>query len=274
MNIADRPPIPLGAVSTPGIGAHGVASRRLGRPGLKLSDIEGMASGAKAAGLARGRPSALPTPRRPPPAGENGTPFANFSKIVCVPSSQSRTPLYSFPLSRDPSGALRFTDKAVLHAKGVNFSNGASFSINMSEFDLQDELGKGFYGTVRKVLHKPTKVLMAMKVTFRSPPLIPQPCLTSKQEIRLQLEQQQLNAILMELDVLHRAVSPEIIEFYGAFFIESCVYYCMEYMDAGSLDRLEGAGVPEDVLARIAGAMVRGLKFLKDKLQVIHRGAS
>ena len=48
----------------------------------------------------------------------------------------------------------------------------------------------------------------------------------------------------------------------------------MEYMDAGSLDRLEGAGVPEDVLARIAGAMVRGLKFLKDNLQVIHRGAS
>ena len=77
----------------------------------------------------------------------------------------------------------------------------------------------------------------------------------------------------MELDVLHRAICPEVVEFYGAFFIESCVYYCMEYMDAGSLDRLEGAGVPEDVLVRIAGAMVRGLKFLKDNLQVIHRGA-
>jgi mitogen-activated protein kinase kinase len=40
----------------------------------------------------------------------------------------------------------------------------------MTEFDLQDELGKGFYGTVRKVLHKPTNVLMAMKVPSRSPP--------------------------------------------------------------------------------------------------------
>ncbi len=78
----------------------------------------------------------------------------------------------------------------------------------------------------------------------------------------------------MELEVLHRSTCPEIVDFYGAFFIESCVYYCMEYMDAGSLDRLEGAGVPEDVSARIAGAMVRGLKFLKDNLQVIHRGAS
>ena len=76
----------------------------------------------------------------------------------------------------------------------------------------------------------------------------------------------------MELDILHRAVSPEIVEFYGAFFIESCVYYCMEYMDAGSLDKLQGAGVPDDVLARIASSMTRGLRFLKDQLQIIHRG--
>jgi mitogen-activated protein kinase kinase len=76
----------------------------------------------------------------------------------------------------------------------------------------------------------------------------------------------------MELDVLHRAVAPEIVEFYGAFFIESCVYYCMEYMDAGSLDKLQLVGVPEDVLARIATRMVRGLKFLKDDLNIIHRG--
>ena len=78
----------------------------------------------------------------------------------------------------------------------------------------------------------------------------------------------------MELDILHRAVAPEIVEFYGAFFMESCVYYCMEYMDAGSLDKLQGAGVPEDVLARIASSIVRGLKFLKDDLQIIHRGTS
>ena len=46
----------------------------------------------------------------------------------------------------------------------------------------------------------------------------------------------------------------------------------MEYMDAGSLDKLQGDGVPEYVLARITGSMVRGLKFLKDELQIIHRG--
>ncbi|KZT08379.1 MAP kinase [Laetiporus sulphureus 93-53] len=153
----------------------------------------------------------------------------------------------------DPSGALNFNGKAVLHASGVNFSNGSSFAINMTQLQLEDELGKGAYGTVKKVLHKPTNVAMAMK------------------EIRLELDDSKLNAIIMELDILHRAVAPEIVEFYGAFFIESCVYYCMEYMDAGSLDKLQGAGVPEDVLGRITGSMVRGLKFLKDELQIIHR---
>jgi mitogen-activated protein kinase kinase len=69
-------------------------------------------------------------------------------------------------------------------------------------------------------------------------------------------------------------VAPEIVDFYGAFFIESCVYYCMEFMDAGSLDNLQGAGVPEEVLARITQRMVGGLKFLKDELQIMHRGGN
>src|SRR5258708_1056110 len=76
----------------------------------------------------------------------------------------------------------------------------------------------------------------------------------------------------MELDILHRAVAPEIVEFYGAFFIESCVYYCMEYMDAGSLEQLQHDGIPEHIIARITQSMVRGLNFLKNHLQLIHRG--
>ena len=207
---------------------------------------------AQKTGMGAGAGRRAPPPGRLPDGGagshkgsegegqQNGamsTPFSNFSKIV------------------DPSGRLNFSGKAVLHASGVEFGNGTSFKINMAELELMDELGKGNYGTVRKVRHTQTHVEMAMK------------------EIRLELDESKLNAIIMELDILHRATAPQIVEFYGAFFIESCVYYCMEYMNAGSLDKLYGdrGSVPEDVLARITGSMVRGLSFLKDHLQIMHR---
>ncbi|KAJ7680483.1 putative PBS2-tyrosine protein kinase [Mycena polygramma] len=217
----------------------GMMGRR--KPNFTLKDIEG-AGGASGAGLGAGRPTQLRSDAAPA--------FANFSKIV------------------DLSGALNFSGKAVLHADGVDFSNGASFQINMGQLQLDEELGKGNYGTVKKVLHRPTNVYMAMK------------------EIQLELSPAKLDGIIMELDILHRAVAPEIVEFYGAFTIESCVYYCMEYMDAGSLDKVLGIkttaqgggwegelgeGAPEDVLGRIASNMVRGLKFLKDNLQIMHR---
>jgi len=69
-------------------------------------------------------------------------------------------------LIRDPSGSLKFSSKAVLHANGVDFSNGQSFKINMDEMEVQGELGKGNYGTVQKVFHRPTGVMMAMKVSL------------------------------------------------------------------------------------------------------------
>jgi mitogen-activated protein kinase kinase len=180
-------------------------------------------------------------------------------------------------LFRDPSGALNFGGKAVLHASGVDFSNGSSFAINMGEFRLDEELGRGNYGAVKKVLHKPTNVVMAMKVReyeARVRDCMNSWCIHVFQEIRVELDGGKLNGIIMELDILHRAVAPEILEFYGAFFIESWVYYCMEYMDAGSLEQLQHDGIVEPVLARITQSMVRGLKFLKDELQVMHRGES
>ena len=144
---------------TPPRGRGGMAARRQ-KPGFSLRDIDPTlvpeppaTSSAAAAGLGAGRPSALPpaVSKKSPPTF--GSPFSNFSKIV------------------DPSGALNFSGKAVVHATGVNFSNGASFSINMGELQLDEELGKGNYGTVKKVLHKPTNVAMAMKVrVFILPP--------------------------------------------------------------------------------------------------------
>ncbi|TKY86575.1 hypothetical protein EX895_004724 [Sporisorium graminicola] len=153
-----------GPASPSAAGAAGMGTRR-NRPGLKLSDMgigtgDGMDTTQKS-GMGAGAGRRAPPPGRlsdstgvPSKAGDAGaqedggamsTPFSNFSKIV------------------DPSGRLNFSGKAVLHASGVEFGNGTSFKINMAELELMDELGKGNYGTVRKVRHTQTHVEMAMK---------------------------------------------------------------------------------------------------------------
>ncbi|WFD18672.1 mitogen-activated protein kinase kinase [Malassezia caprae] len=215
------------------------------RPNLRLSDMGTPASGPTGGPPKRpGRPNLKlgMMPGAPAPTSA----FGSFSKIVYV----------EFTDGRDPSGRLIFDGKAVLHASGVEFKNGTSFNINMDELELLEPLGHGNYGTVTRVRHTRTRVEMAMK------------------EIRLELDEAKLNAIIMELDILHRAMAPQIVEFYGAFFVESCVYYCMEFMDCGSLDKLcagRHCVVPNEVLANIALNTVKGLHFLKDELQIIHR---
>lgn len=241
---------PMVGAGPPGGGAGGGMGGRRNKPGLKLSDIGASASPSASGSQpssGEGQPGSrsLNTGKAGPPGrllnaptgGLMSSAFSEFSDVI------------------DPSGRLNFAGKAVLHASGVEFGNGVSFKINMENLELQDVLGKGNYGEVRKVRHTTTGVQMAMK------------------EIRLELDASKLNAIIMELDILHRAVSPNIVEFYGAFFIESCVFYCIEFMDAGSLENLLNGrcSVPEDVLARITRSMVKGLAFLKDELQIMHR---
>jgi mitogen-activated protein kinase kinase len=143
--------------------------------------------------------------------------------------------------------------KAVLHATGVDFTEGDSFRINFAELEVIEEIGRGQFGVVSKVFHKPTNVMMAMK------------------QIRLEISEAAFRQIIMELDVLHKAHSRLIVDFYGAFFLESCAYICMEYMDAGSLDRLYGSGLDERILCRVAKSIVNGLKFLKEEMSIIHR---
>ncbi|KAK0461246.1 kinase-like domain-containing protein, partial [Desarmillaria tabescens] len=196
-----------------------------------------------------------------------GKPVLGSPSKSGVPAFQ--TSFSSFSHIVDASGSINFKGKASINASGVNFVNGASFAVRMEDFEQLEELGRGNYGTVKRVLHMPTNVEMAMK------------------QIRVELESAKFKTIEMELEILHRAVAPSIIGFFGAFYDEGCVHYCVEYMDAGSLDTLTAfdiderfelsgesltwEGLPEEVLARIVGSTVRGLKFLKDELEVIHR---
>ncbi|KAF1923224.1 polymyxin B resistance protein kinase [Didymella exigua CBS 183.55] len=190
------------------------------------------------------------------------------------------------------TGSLKFAGKAVLNPDGVQFANGTSFNISLDEVDTLDELGKGNYGTVYKVRHSRPRMrkvgqgLAGNKAAPGSPsrkdfseepnpttakPLGGTGIIMAMKEVRLELDDSKFAAIIMELDVLHRCVSSYIVDFYGAFFQEGAVYICMEFMDGGSIDKLYGDGVPENVLRKITLATTMGLKSLKDEHNIIHR---
>ena len=174
-------------------------------------------------------------------AATAGNQFSIFSKYVDI-----------------KSGSLNFAGKLSLSSRGIDFDNGSSSHISLDDLEYLGELGHGNYGSVSKVLHKPTHVVMAMK------------------EVRLELDESKFKQILMELEILHKCQSPYIVDFYGAFFVEGAVYMCIEYMDGGSLDKIysedpELGGIDEPQLAFIATSVISGLKELKDVHNIIHR---
>ncbi|KAH9224687.1 kinase-like domain-containing protein [Leptodontidium sp. 2 PMI_412] len=191
------------------------------------------------------------------------------------------------------NGTLKFKNKAVIHGNGIDFSSGSTFSISLDEVDTLEELGKGNYGTVYKVRHSRPRMRrpglglagnkqMSSTSTASlndtlSADLSPKPTgstsgvVMAMKEIRLELDEAKFANIIMELDILHRCLSPYIIDFYGAFFQEGAVYICIEFMDGGSIDKIYGDGIPENVLRKLTYATTQGLRTLKDDHNIIHR---
>ncbi|KAI0397662.1 kinase-like domain-containing protein [Xylariaceae sp. FL0594] len=190
-------------------------------------------------------------------------------------------------------GYLTFKGKAIITNKGVDFSDGSVFRISLDEVEKLDELGKGNYGTVYKVRHtKPRVPRFGPGLAGARAVSHPRHSSTSSDEVelppdnrsgsntgiimamkemRLELDEAKLKTIIKELVILHECASPYIIDFYGAFFQESAVYMCIEYMDGGSIDKLYSGGIPENILRKITYSTIMGLKELKDKHNIIHR---
>lgn len=126
----------------------------------------------------------------------------------------------------------------------------ASGQVSHEELQYLEILGHGIGGTVYKCFHSTSQKTMAVKV------------------IPLDLTPEVQKQILLELDILFKCESQFIIGFFGAFFLESLISICTEYMDGGSLE-IYGA-IPEPVLGRITVAVVKGLVYLW-QLKIMHR---
>lgn len=261
----------------------GLAAKRGLNKGMKLSDVSGPQSPlGGSTGMTLASEPTAGNGQGPAQGSGNDSLFSRYSEYVDT-----------------KTGTLKFKGKATIHGKGIDFSSGTSFNISLDEVDNLEELGKGNYGTVYRVRHSRPQLrrpgqglggnrrlpsmaassVISNKDDNKSPGSSPKSATSGNttgivmamKEIRLELDEAKFAAIIMELDILHRCISPFIVDFYGAFFQEGAVYICMEYMDGGSIDKLYGDGVPEGVLRRVAMSTVMGLKSLKEDHNIIHR---
>ncbi|KAK9393109.1 Mitogen-activated protein kinase kinase 3 [Crotalus adamanteus] len=134
-----------------------------------------------------------------------------------------------------------------------------NFEVEADDLVSISELGRGAYGVVEKVHHAKSDTIMAVK------------------RIRATVNTQEQKRLVMDLDVSMRTVDCfYTVTFYGALFREGDVWICMELMDT-SLDKFykkvleKKKTIPEDILGKIAVAIVRALEHLHSKLSVIHR---
>ncbi|KAL1489133.1 hypothetical protein ABEB36_014076 [Hypothenemus hampei] len=134
-----------------------------------------------------------------------------------------------------------------------------TFVVEADDLEKICDLGKGAYGIVEKMRHKPSGTIMAVKRITAT--------VNTKEQKRL----------LMDLDISMRSSDcPFTVQFYGALFREGDVWICMKVMDT-SLDKFydkvyqNGRKIPEYVLGKIAFAVVSALHYLYSELKVIHR---
>lgn len=273
--------------SSPKMG--GLAAKRGLKKGMKLSDVAG------------GPPPSAPGNNNGQASDKEGSSESSAGKDEAGKDAASQGNPTDSLFSKysefidTQAGTLNFKNKAIIHGGGIEFTSGGSFKISLDEVDTLDELGKGNYGTVWKVRHsrphlrKPGQGLRGIMARRGSishtgtdggshsrsnSPSAGQDlsgAIMAMKEIRLELDESKFTAIIMELDILHRCVSPFIIDFYGAFFQEGAVYICVEYMDGGSIDKLYAGGIPEDILQKVILSTIMGLKSLKDDHNIIHR---
>ena len=168
-------------------------------------------------------------------------------------------PVSKTPSQQEDSGVKLDNTKATdsFCSRLDSLEIGIEFKLDLKQEDLKvmSELGHGNGGTVSKVMHLPTKTLMAKKV------------------IKIDAKLEARKRILRELQIMHDCNSPYIIGFYAAYINDNDVHVCMEQMDCGSLDAIlaKKGKLPLDVLGKITYNVVEGLAYLYDVHRIIHR---
>lgn len=148
-----------------------------------------------------------------------------------------------------------------IHSSGkLKVSPEVEYDFTADDLTDRGEIGRGAFGTVNKMVHRVSRLEMAVK------------------RIRSTVDEKEQKQLLMDLEVVMKSNDcPYIVQFYGAIFKEGDCWICMEIMDT-SLDKFykfvyekQGQRIPEAILGKITVATVKALNYLKEKLNIIHR---
>ncbi|KAJ3257274.1 Dual specificity mitogen-activated protein kinase kinase 1 [Boothiomyces macroporosus] len=135
------------------------------------------------------------------------------------------------------------------------------YSFDENQLELVAYIGSGVTSTVYKVVHKPTKTVMARK-RFSLPP-------TNENENLKEIESQ----ILRELNILRLCQCVNIVGFYGSFISDNTISVMLEYVDLGSLESIYNrtGPIPEREISVIAFQILSAFIYLEEHHKIVHR---
>jgi len=141
----------------------------------------------------------------------------------------------------------------------MKMDSGLDIVVAACELEKLKELGRGGYGVVDEMKHRPTGLIFAVK------------------RIHSSINDESQKRMFVELDTCMRSGRcQQMVRFYGAMFREGDVWICMEVMDI-SLDKFyrmcvdQSIPMPEPFIANVALSVVEGLNFMKETMSLIHR---
>ena len=143
----------------------------------------------------------------------------------------------------------------------IKLNNGEELSIKFNELEVEKRLGRGEFGQVIKMTHKPSRISFAVK---------------SLHESFIESSENK-NSCLMDLEVSIRIgnSSPYLIQFFGALYTDSYIWILQEPMDT-SLDKFYIKSMqlkirlPDFFMSKVAFSMLKALQHMK-RLKLIHR---
>ncbi|XP_059481688.1 dual specificity mitogen-activated protein kinase kinase 7-like isoform X2 [Neocloeon triangulifer] len=245
------------------------------RIALKISDLEARLKAENAAserdtiagGLAVApgvrRPATISRPKRlcdpssPLPPRHEGTPTRSRKELALhgLPTyTQNRPQESAAEIDAKMKEIMRQT--GVLTIEGKQSIGSQKYQTEESDLEHLGDLGYGTCGHVVKMLHRPSKTVIAVKQMRRSG------------------NREEEKRIIMDIEVVLKSHDcPFIVQCLGCFITDADVWICMELM-ATCFDKLLKRikkPLPEDVLGNVTVATVKALHYLKETHGVIHR---